>query len=271
MPYRVRRWTPRLDCLDGRVLPSVTITETDGVLVVRGDQYSNIIEITDDGTADAGAVVVDADGEIYESVGLITKVRVIGWNGADSVNYSLTGDLVTDRTLAVFLGNQDDTFEANLNGWDIDAANLLVLVYGGNGQDSLAFHGLGTDVGADSSLTVRLLGGNGMDSLRVDYSGVLIGDATFRTFGGNGKDTVTANLTLPEPGTSETGETTETSTGTLTARFCGGNGVDDLTVTVAGIAENDLSSFDVLVHGGHGKDNFTTSGVTAVDAPKSTT
>ena len=263
MAYRSLRYTPRLECLNERALPSVTITENDGTLLIVGDQQENNIEITDNGTGDVGAVKVAVEGvESYVSTELVTNIRVLTRAGADSVDYSLTGDLVSDRTVYVFTGNQHDSFDANLNGWDIDGADLSITANGGNGHDSLSFHGNGTDVGAGASLSVKLLGGNGMDTLLVDFTGVLIGDATLKAYGGNGKDSITGNVALPAPEAS----VTEASTGTLTARFCGGNGVDDMTVSVLGV--DDLSGFDVLVHGGHGKDNFVTTGVTAADAPK---
>jgi hypothetical protein len=247
-------------------MPSVTFTETDGTLVISGDQFANSIVVTDDGSANAGNVVVEADGETYTSLGAVTTIRVVSRSGADDVQYSLTGDLTSERTVRVYLGNQHDSFTANLIGDLLEGADLTICANGGNGHDSLAFTGVDANVGLGASLLVKLLGGNGVDSLAVDYAGLLNGTASFVANGGNGKDSVAGHIVLHSWELPETGES-QASSGELTAIFRGGNGVDAMALSVEG-AES-LSVFDARVNGGRGKDTFETSdNVTVVDAPK---
>jgi hypothetical protein len=263
MAYRTSRWIPRLECLDERALPSVTFTETDGTLEIRGDQQANSIVVTDDGT---GTIIVVADGETYTSETAITTIRVCSRSGADDVVYNLTGDLSSERTVEVFLGNQHDSFEANLNGDLLDGANLSLLAKGGNGHDSLTFNGVDSNVGAGASLSVDFWGGNGKDALLVDFAGVLMGTAAFHANGGNGKDSVGGNVTVQSWELPETGETAA-STGELTVEFRGGNGVDDMSLAVDGTTD-DLTSFAASIDGGRGKDTFEyTDNVTAIDDP----
>src|SRR4051794_16431613 len=72
----------RLRPLDDRSLPSVTFVEAGGVLTVRGDQWANTVVVSDDGTAGPGAVTVQADGQTYTSLDVVTRIRVMGWNSA---------------------------------------------------------------------------------------------------------------------------------------------------------------------------------------------
>jgi hypothetical protein len=246
----------RLRPLDERILPSVTVTEAAGVVTVRGDQFNNTVVVSDNGTADPGAVTVTADGQTFTSQDAVTRIRIIGWNGADSVEYDLTGDLSTDRKLVVCLGNQDDTFTANLNGNVVTGGNLSLWVYAQNGEDTLTVGGTGGGVAADGKLDVRLFGGNGKDVVNVDLTGLWAGNVNVLLSGGNGTDTVSANLTAADG-----------STGTVKARVFGGNGVDTATLLTSRTTTTDAVSFDAVLCGGNGKDVLTSSdGVRVVDS-----
>lgn len=252
MPKAILRLRP----LDERALPSVTVTESAGILTVRGDQFDNSIVITDNGTADPGAISVVADGQSYTSQAAVTRIRIIGWNGADSVEYHLTGDLATSRRVGVCLGNQDDTFTADLAGNVLAGGYLDLWVYGGNGEDALSVGGTG-GVAADGQLDVHLLGGNAKDVVTANLNGLWDGTVNVTLCGGNGMDTVSADLTAAAG-----------STGTVKARVYGGNGVDTLTLLTARAATGDAVSFDAAINGGNGKDTFQASdGVLVVDAP----
>jgi hypothetical protein len=254
MPKALLRLCPLAD----RSLPSVTIVEAGGVLTVRGDQWANTIVVTDDGTAGPGAVTVQADGASYTSQAAVTRIRVVGWNGADAVEYHLTGDLTTDRRVGVCLGNQDDSFAADLGGNVGAGAHLDLWIYGGNGEDTLTVGGLGGGVAADGRLRAHLYGGNGRDVVGADLTGVWAGAVDVALCGGNGTDTVSADLTAAAG-----------STGTVRARVLGGNGVDTLTLLTARAVADDPVSFDAAINGGNGKDVFVSSdGVRVVDLPK---
>src|SRR5262249_57164321 len=79
MAKPIRRFVPRLETFDERVLPSVTTnyTATDGVLVVKGDAANDVIAITDTGKGDAGAVTVFEHGvSVFTSTELVSQILV---------------------------------------------------------------------------------------------------------------------------------------------------------------------------------------------------
>jgi hypothetical protein len=241
----------------------VTVDPVDaqGTLVIRGDRSANDITITDDGT---GSIVVASGADSVTRDG-VTKIRVFGGSGADNVVYVLSGNLSSERTVDAFLGNQHDSFEARLQGDLLDGANLAIHAYGGNGHDSLWLNAVGVDVAVNADLAVDFFGGNGTDTLTTDFSGLLLGDAAFKSRGGNGKDSVTGNIALNA--STDPDNPADLSTGTLSVQYFGGNGVDQMTLKVAGA--DSLGDLVASVNGCRGKDTFDTSdNVTIVDAPK---
>lgn len=262
-----RRVGLRLEPLDDRALPSVTFVEANGTLCIRGDQWANTVVVTDDGSTNAGNIVVQADGQTYTSQTAITTIRFYGRNGNDSFTYNLNFDLLGERNVRAFLGNGNDSFLAHVQSNINDPAALKIWAWGNNGEDQLSFEGVGANVGLGGSLAVHLWGGNGKDTLNVGYSGALNGDVKFVANGGNGKDVITANLVVESSENPETHEPVP-STGTLTLKLLGSNGVDDITASLSG--ESDLSADSkFVIHGGHGKDNFVLSdNLTACDLPK---
>jgi hypothetical protein len=244
----------RLERLDDRALPSVTFVEADGTLCIRGDQWANTVVVTDDGSSNAGNIVVLADGQTYTSQTAITTIRFYGRNGNDSFTYNLNFDLTGERNVRAYLGNGEDSFLAHVEGDINDQAALKIWAWGNNGEDQLSFEGVGANVGLGGSLAVHFWGGNAKDTVNVGYSGALNGDVKFVANGGNGKDVMTGNVVVESTVNSETQETVP-STGTLTLKFHGSNGVDDLTVSLSG--ESDLSTDSkFVICGGQGKDNF---------------
>jgi len=254
----------RLERLDDRALPSVTFVEANGTLCVRGDQQANTIVISDDGSTNAGNIVVQADGQTYTSQTAITTIRVYGRGGNDSVEYDLNFDLMGTRMVRAYLGNGNDSFLAHVQGNIEDPAALTICAWGNNGEDQLSFEGVNANVGLGGSLAVHFDGGNGKDDLSVDFSGVVDGDAKFTANGGNGKDAVTGHFNVLAGVNAETQQSAP-STGTLTLKLLGGNGVDTITASLTG--ESDLSADSkYIVNGGHGKDIFDlSSNLTAVD------
>jgi hypothetical protein len=258
------RTTLRLEALDDRALPSVTVVEADGVLTVRGDARANEVTITDNGTGDAGAVTVEVvGGDPFTSTAAVTTIRVYAGSGADNVEYNLSGDLAVNRAVNVYLGNQHDTFVGNVTFNVLENVEFDFLVNGGNGHDNLSLVWTG-DVATGAVVDVEVLGGNGKDSLNVDLTGVFNGTVDLRVSGGNGKDAVTANVNA------EAG-----SGGTVDAMILGGNGKDTMTVSETHVTPAEGSTdpavnLTVTIHGGNGKDDFELTGdLTAIDDPKS--
>ena len=193
-----RNFILRLERLDDRALPSVSVVETGGTLVVHGDQSDNTIVISDDGTSDAGNVVVQVfdDDQTYTSNGAITKIRIVGRGGDDTVEYDLNGNLSNSRTVVADLGKGDDVFNANVNYLQLnDGASLTIRALGGNGKDQLSVNA-NCDVMEGASLSVVLKGGNGKDSILENFTGVLMGTASFKADGGDGHDLVFGSLNV---------------------------------------------------------------------------
>src|SRR5262245_34025793 len=241
---RSNRFIPRLEVLNERVLPSVTAQVDGGILRIIGDQRANEIVVNDNGTDGTDAITVTVDGTAldFTLTEAVTKVVVRAGGQQDTVTYNLTGDFATTRTVDVWLGNQDDTFTGNLGAWAVTAdGDLTLLAHGCNGQDVFDVTGTGN---VEGDLTVKLYGGNGKDDVGVDLAGLFTGNIDLFVFGGNGKDVVRGELTAA------TG-----STGTVTAKVCGANGVDDLGLIVDGDGVDGLT-VDAQLRGGLGKDVF---------------
>jgi hypothetical protein len=167
MSRQTRRFVPRLEAFDERALPSVTISEfSDGTLQILGDALANHITIQDTGKADAGSVTVEADGQLYVSHGVVTRIQVVTYGGADTVDYWLASDLTTTRTVWVDLGARNDTFTAHLGGQNLAAgSNLNVQAFGRGGADHLTLDAKDVTVGAGTHLAVDLEGGHGKDTV----------------------------------------------------------------------------------------------------------
>src|SRR5262249_51671841 len=167
MARPIRRFVPRLEVFDERVLPSVTTqyTATDGVLVVKGAAVNDVIAITDTGKGDAGAVTVFDHGvAVFTSPGPVTQIMVLTYGGNDAVDYRLTGDLTTKRTVTADLGLGNDSFTANLDGQTL-AASLRIQALGRAGRDTLTLNANNVTVGA-TWLSVDLRGGMGSDVVK---------------------------------------------------------------------------------------------------------
>jgi hypothetical protein len=269
----------RLEPLNDRVVPSVTVVQDGGTMTIKGDAHANSIEIHDGGTP--AGLTVTVDGVDQGLSGLeVTKVVVRTGGGADTVSYTLEGDYAaTARTVEVWLGNGDDTFTADL-GHAVGAdSSLTLLVRGGNGKDNLSVTGTGGSVAG--TLDVQLYGQNGMDVISFNYAGDVSGGLKVNVDGGNAKDDLSVHYAGLVDGslelTAKGGNGVDTfagdlsvtgGAGTVTAHVLGGNGKDDMDLSLTVDPAATLSA-DVSVDGGRGKDTITTTGdVTVVDAAK---
>jgi hypothetical protein len=167
MSRQTRRFVPRLEAFGERTLPSVTISEfSDGTLQILGDAAANHITIQDTGKDEAGSVTVEADGQLYVSRGVVTRIKVLTYGGADTVDYWLVSDLTTNHTVSVDLGMRNDTFTAHLDGQNLAAgASLNIQAFGRGGADRLDLEARGVTIGAGSHLAVDLQGGHGKDAV----------------------------------------------------------------------------------------------------------
>jgi hypothetical protein len=170
MPRATARFVPRLEAFDDRSLPSVTITESAGTLLIVGNAAPDQVTILDDGTGLPGSVVVQADGQTYVSREPVRNILVETRGGADTVDYWLGGTLVANRTVSVDLGRRADTFTAHVDGLTVPAGVELVIgAFGRGGADRLHLDAVGVNVGAGGLLAADFQGGAGKDAITFNF------------------------------------------------------------------------------------------------------
>jgi hypothetical protein len=257
MAYGFRRpRSLRLEALGERALPSVTWADDGaGEVTITGDQQGDSITITENGS---GGFTVQADDWSQDFDNSVTSLVIKSGGGADEVTYNLADGLTeaVTRSVEVCLGNQHDSFTADLGDLAADS-DLSLTVRGGNGHDALSVTG-----GDVSGLTLEMFGGNGKDQLSAEFAGALGGNSELTLDGGNGKDKVSASLSVDAPAADST------DTPTVAVHVLGGNGKDDLTLTVDGEGASSLTDPVLEINGGRGKDTFewTEDVVTVVDS-----
>ena len=227
------RFAPRLEQLSDRVVPSCTVVDNSGILTITGDNHSNDIQITDDGTT----VTVTCDGGTSQDFTDVTKIVVKAGNGSDTVGYDLTSDgsVTATREVNVHLGNGQDTFTGSETGKLMAGSALSVTTHGENGKDVVNMVVAG-DVESGATLDVLLCGGNGQDVVASSYAGQLFGDLTWKVTGGNGKDQLSAPMTFDFE-----------STGTADVSIKGGRASDTISLQVtdnSGDADGDPNTVE---------------------------
>jgi hypothetical protein len=260
-----------LNCevLEDRAVPATfTFNPLTATLTVTGSNAKEAIVITDDGTNNAGAVKVSANGSTLFTSGPTAGVNqvhtlVINAGGAkhDSVLYTLTGDMVANNrnVRATFGGGKGDSFEADVNG-NLVNSFLLLQANGGNGGDKLtgsvtgslngaSFLGMifkggtgkdqinidatnGVNIGVLAQLTVSVDGGAGNDTINVGYEGQLQGAFFLNAAGGAGKDKVSATVTLDGLSNGLLFGPISPNSGKAAAQVLGGGGNDKLSFEV---------------------------------------
>jgi hypothetical protein len=160
---RTRRFVPRLEGLETRWCPSVTIQSNGAELRIDGNDAADVVSITDDGQ---GRVSVTAGGRTATFTG-ISQIRAQTGGGNDTVDYLLTGSTTAESRVRIDLGE---------------------------GADVARLQASGVRLGADAEVEVS--GGRGNDTITADYAVEADGRFRFRLDGGDGDDTVTANLAL---------------------------------------------------------------------------
>jgi hypothetical protein len=161
--HRVARFVPRLEVMENRWCPSVSIQANGPELRIEGNDAANVVSITDNGQ---GQVTVTADGRTATFAG-ISQVRVETRGGTDTVDYTLTGSTTAERRVRIDLGAGADTATVRANG---------------------------VRLGADAEIEVN--GNGGHDTITADFAVEVDGRFRFRLDGGYGNDTVAANVAL---------------------------------------------------------------------------
>jgi hypothetical protein len=105
---RQSRFVPRLEELESRLTPSLTVTQAASSLTIHAVgpaqvNASHFVHVFDDG---AGDISVQADG-VTTSVKGITSINMSGGKFVDVMAYTLTGNLKQTESLTVTLNDRD--------------------------------------------------------------------------------------------------------------------------------------------------------------------
>src|SRR5262245_7872915 len=132
------RYAPRLEVLEDRLVPALTIREVNGVLRIKGDDHLNdFITIGDTGGSVAGPVTVIANGQFRLSRTPITRIRIDTGGGRDTVQYSLLRNLISgqNRRIDIDTGSDLDTVTINLAAGLQANSSLRLTARLGSGND----------------------------------------------------------------------------------------------------------------------------------------
>jgi hypothetical protein len=214
---RVNRPGLNVELLEDRTVPSCTINQTGGMLLIKGSAGHNFIAITDNGTGKAHNVTVKCGNGVLFTSGTdpVTEITVKTGPGVDVVDYALNGDASNPMAVDVLLGAGRDTFNGHLNGHQLlSGANYAFTLHGGAGVNDLDFAADdNVHIAAGASLTVNDQGGAGRANLSARYHGLLDGTLDFDLGGGRGANVLNA-VANPLPGsTGSVSVTTHTGGG----------------------------------------------------------
>ncbi len=225
--------TADLESLEGRQLMAASAAQVGfqedastgtNTLIITGTNKADNIRIDDNGTAGAGSITVTlGNGSTYTTKSAIAQIDLVAKGGNDTVNYNLTGDLVTPRVVLVDLGAGNDKFTDNLNGainttngLDLEVygdagndtmtsnqvgntlvGNAVVYFQGDAGNDNLSYNGLGM-IAAGASFSPEFAGGAGNDTIRSNFTGVVNGYYMYNLTadGGAGNDNIAVDVNI---------------------------------------------------------------------------
>jgi hypothetical protein len=202
-PRRRDRLAPSLEMLEGRQLLSAAAAQvgvSEGTssgtptLLIMGTNQSDVIHITDNGSGQPGNITVTlANGDSYTTRTAVSEIEVVSRAGNDQISYTLTGDLVAERTVLVYLGSGTDQFVANLNGAVDNPAGLDIEAYGGSGTDSMTINQSGQI--KEGTFIPFFAAGSGRETLTYNGTGSINGNASINPAfaGGGGNDTIVSN------------------------------------------------------------------------------
>jgi hypothetical protein len=191
-PVTTRKtFTPRLESLEDRTVPAVTVVQTGNVIEVTGDNRNDSVFITDNGRSDAGAILITSfnlkggTGGVFRSqpldpgleVGIIIKTK----GGEDLVDYKITGSFnrgwpttplaTRGRVISAELGSGNDRFGFRGDdptdfynrspGFDVINSTLDVSAFGQSGDDKIAINYQGS---VEKGGHVDLEAGGGADN-----------------------------------------------------------------------------------------------------------
>ncbi len=249
------RFLPRLEALETRLVPTVTVVQNGSLLKITGNFKADNVQITDDGTGNVGAVRVTFNGkkanDTFLSAAPVNEIRVNLNAGKDFCTYTLTGPagtpVLVSRKVDVKLGDGKDRFVGTMNAQAFGAGTFWdVAVHGQGDKDTidLTVQG-GVQTGANFNALVE--GNANEDKITVNYTGEADGNIRFKADGGLDKDDITLIVNLLA------GSETTAST----ADALGGAGKDILSLVARKVGA-DPANLIATINGGVGLDTCAT-------------
>lgn len=212
------RFVPRVEALEDRLVPALTIRQVGGLLRITGeDKLNDFIQINDAGTTAPGSVVVVANAQSYFSTSPITRIVVRTGGGNDTVTYQMVRQLAAGnvRNIRVDTGNGHDTVTMNLAGLFASTSSMRIAAHLGAGADTFNLNAPSIIVQLNAFLSVDSFSGGGNDQTNLNLATRVDGAIFIRLRGEDDHDRFEAN-----------GGTAPGSTGFLGVRLDGGEGLD---------------------------------------------
>jgi hypothetical protein len=268
---RCARAALRVEQLEDRRVMNCHVMQSGQVLLIRGDNHSDVIDVTDDG---AGNVTVNCNG--MTKVSTFSGVSIInirgGNKGTDIISYDLTGALSGPRVVNVQGGKGNRILNVMVGANLKSGASLQFNENGGRGNDVINFTDMG-NLQAGSSLQFNSHGGRGNDTLNA----TLAGDVEAGSFlgldlgSGRGRDVLHVsalnNVHIAQgalvdivfhggrTGDQESFDYAGKVDGMLAVTADGGGGNDQIAVNLTPTANSD-GTILANVNGGPGNDNL---------------
>jgi hypothetical protein len=184
----------RVEPLDGRDCPSVTVIPGPGAVTVIGDAAADTVVIVQDDAANRLTVQYNSAAGpasvTFPSLP-INRVNAFLQGGEDRLDYRLVSDLLAPKVFTNFLGAGDDraTYDVGVRNPRVIRASLVVDVYGEAGRDMVQ-----AEFGAVSAAPVQFVASMGTESdyCSASLRGVMVGGARgrFDLRGEAGSDTL---------------------------------------------------------------------------------
>ena len=137
-PGRPRTPVLRLERLEDRCCPSgASINVAQGVMSIKGDGQADAITISDNGQGTVSATIASANGQVLAQAKCsgINSIKIEGGGGNDTINYALTGTLMTPESFMACL--DEGNVKATLDYSAGVSSSLNIAIGGGTGNDTL--------------------------------------------------------------------------------------------------------------------------------------
>lgn len=185
------RFRPRLENLEDRTTPAVTISPNGNVLNISSNAASDTVRIRDNGN---GNLNVTFPNGSFSGVNF-QRININMGNGNDRVFYNQTGNRVRNMLLNVNLGNGNDLFTGDIRGNINAGRSLHIIVNGSTGADGIDLTAnQNVNILAGGSFRADLFGGDDTDRVDFNYQGAIQGTLAYTVDGQGGNDSGTAFL-----------------------------------------------------------------------------